>query len=315
MEILPEQRLRITIAGGSGQIGRCLAEHFQHQGHRVTVLTRAPYASYWNTVYWDGTSLPDRYHTSWMDALDGSDVLINLSGHSIACPLTPGTRKAIHSSRISTTRLLGKAIASLQAPPRLWLNGSAAAIDSAPVDRPARGVRGFLAALAEEWETEFFAQPTPMTRKAALRSALFLAAQPGNRFAELSRLVRAGLGGTLGSGHQTVSWIHADDYVRAVDFLIAHEHLDGPFNLAAPEPLTNREFMATLRDVWDRPNGLPWPTPVMRLLSLMRADLGLALHSCHALPGHLSRAGFKFDFPNWPAACADLARQWRELEL
>ena len=140
-------------------------------------------------------------------------------------------------------------------------------------------------------------------------------AQPGNHFAQLTTLVRAGLGGPFGSGWQTVSWIHAQDYARAIDFLIARNDLDGPFNLAAPEPLAQRDFMAVLRDVWDRPNGLPWPTPLIHLLSLLRADAALALHSCHALPGHLTRAGFKFDFPDWPSACADLARQWRALEL
>jgi hypothetical protein len=315
MEIVPHRQLRMVIAGGSGQIGRSLAEHFQSVGHRIAVLTRAPYTANWPTVYWDGRTLPDRNDTSWMDALSGADVLVNLSGRSIACPFTARNRQAIHDSRILTTRLLGRAVAALDLPPRVWLNASAATIDSQPLDRPARGVRGRLAQLAEEWETEFFSAPTPLTRKVALRSALFMAAQPGNHFAQLTTLVRAGLGGPFGSGWQTVSWIHAQDYARAIDFLIARNDLDGPFNLAAPEPLAQRDFMAVLRDVWDRPNGLPWPTPLIHLLSLLRADAALALHSCHALPGHLTRAGFKFDFPDWPSACADLARQWRALEL
>jgi uncharacterized protein (TIGR01777 family) len=315
MESLPEQRLRIVMAGGSGQIGRSLAMHFQSCGHMVTVLTRAPYTANWTTVFWDGKTLPDNQHASWTDALSGIDVLINLSGCSIARPFTLRNRREIHDSRVMPTRLLGQAIALLDAPPRLWMNASAAVIDSQPGDLPARGVRGHLAQLAEEWETEFFYCPTPLTRKVALRSALFLAAQSGNRFAQLSTLVRAGLGGTLGTGRQAVSWIHALDYARAIDFLIARDDLQGPFNMAAPEPVTNWEFMAVLRDVWDRPNGLPWPTPLMHLLSLLRADAALAVDSCHALPGHLLRAGFRFEFPDWSTACADLARQWRALEL
>ena len=315
MEILPGQRLRIVIAGGSGQIGRYLATYFQLAGHQVTVLTRAPFTANWSTVYWDGVTLPDRHHSSWMDTLSGADVLINLSGHSIACPFTARSSRAMHDSRILSTRVLNLAVRTLEVPPRLWLNASAAVIDSQPLDHPPRGVRGFLAHLAEEWETEFFEQETPLTRKAALRSAVFLAAQSGNRLALLTRLVRAGLGGTLGSGDQIMSWIHSEDYARAVDFLIAREDLDGPFNMAAPEPLSNRHFMAVLRDVWDRPNGVPWPTPFLRALSLVRADAELVLYSSHVLPGHLTRAGFKFKFPDWPSACADLARQWRALEL
>jgi hypothetical protein len=315
MELVPGQRLRITIAGGSGQIGRCLAEHFQNAGHLVTVLTRAPYTANWNTLYWDGTHLPDRHHASWIDALSGSDVLINLSGHSIACPFTPGNRRAIHDSRLLSTKVLNQAVASLEVPPRLWMNASAATIDSLPADHQVGGVRGFLAELAEEWETTFFGTVTPLTRKVALRNALFLAPQQGNRYALLTRLVRAGLGGPLGSGKQIISWIHAEDYTRAVDFLIARNDLDGPFNLAAPEPLTNRDFMTVLRDVWDRPNGMPWPTPLMRVIGWLRADANLALHSCPALPGHLTRAGFRFTFPDWSTAAVDLARQWRALEL
>ena len=309
------QRLSIAIAGGSGQIGRFLAAHFQSAGHRVVVLTRAPFAANWPTVYWDGRHEELFRQDSWIEALSGADVLINLAGRSIACPFTRQNRQAIRDSRIHSTRVLGRALASLPTPPRLWLNASSAIIDSFPAGTTARGAAAFLARLTEEWEAEFFRAPIPHTRKVALRSALFLAPQSGNLFATLSLLVRAGLGGTLGNGRQTISWIHAADYARAIDFLIQRDDLNGPFNLAAPTPLPNRAFMAALRDAWDRPNGLPWPAPLLWLAGLVRADLRLALHSCHAVPGRLEHAGFGFEFPGWPSAAQDLVRRWHERSL
>jgi hypothetical protein len=315
------QALRIVIAGGSGQMGRSLAAHFQASGHHVTVLTRAPYTANWPTVYWpsiDGKGEhyeADRPDSNWISTLEGADVLVNLCGSSIARLWTRRNRHNLHESRIGSTELLGEAMATLDQPPRLWMNASAAAIGTQPPNRPAVGVRGSLSRLIDRWEATFFSAPAPATRKIALRSALFLSAEPGNRFRLLSHLALFGLGGTLGSGRQTVGWIHADDFARAIDFLIEHEELDGPFNLSAPEPLPNRAFMAVLREAWDRPNGMPWPRPLLYLLSrLCRADAELALYSCHALPGQLERAGFRFEFPDWPSAAEDLVRQYRELE-
>lgn len=312
--------MRIVLAGGSGQIGRWLAEYFQRRGDRVTVLTRAPYAANWPTIYWNGRdeepvrggAWPENH---WTAALEGSDVLINLSGNSIACPFFSRTKRVLRDSRIEPTELFGRVLGRLERPPRLWMNASAAIVGTQPPNRPPMGVRGELARIVDRWEAAFWAAPTPETRKIALRSALFLSPESGNRFRLLAGLARAGLGGELGSGRQTVSWIHADDFARAVDFLIEHEELCGPFNLAAPAPLPNRAFMAALREALDRPNGLPWPRPLLYLLSrLVRADAELALYSCHALPGQLERAGFRFAFPDWPSAVVDLVRRCRARE-
>jgi len=113
--------------------------------------------------------------------------------------------------------------------------------------------------LVKDWESAFFSTATPRTRKIALRTSLVFGPAPGSVFATLSHLVRAGLGGKQGNGRQMVSWMHEADYARALEFLIAHEEIDGPVNLCAPHPLPNREFMAALREAWDVPNGLPAP--------------------------------------------------------
>jgi hypothetical protein len=148
-----------------------------------------------------------------------------------------------------------------------------------------------------------------------LRSAVVLGAAPGSAFAVLSRLVRLGLGGTQGNGRQFVSWIHETDYARAVEFLIEREELDGPFNIAAPNPLTNREFMAALRLAWDAPNGLPAPSLAIKLGAIfLRTEPELVLQSCRVVPGRLLDAGFDFQFPQWSEAAEDLVRQWRNRE-
>jgi NAD dependent epimerase/dehydratase family enzyme len=146
----------------------------------------------------------------------------------------------------------------------------------------------------------------------ALRSAIVLNPSPGSAFAVLSNLVRLSLGGRQGNGRQFVSWIHEDDFARAVEFLIHHEELDGPVNIAAPNPLPNRAFMEGLRDAWGMPNGLPAPAFAIEIGAFfLRTESELVLKSCRAVPGRLLDAGFQFEFPDWPEAAEDLVRQWR----
>lgn len=167
--------------------------------------------------------------------------------------------------------------------------------------------------LVKDWEAAFFSTPTPRTRKIALRTSLVFNAAPGSIFAVLSNLVRFGLGGTQGSGHQYVSWMHEQDYARALEFLIGHEEIDGPVNLAAPNPLPNREFMAALRDAWDMPNGLPAPAALLKVgMFFLRTEPELVLKSRRVVPGKLLDAGFEFNFTEWRLAAEDLVRRWRQ---
>jgi hypothetical protein len=323
--------LHIVLPGGSGQVGQMLARHFQEQGHHVTVLTRGPYSAPWRSVYWDGATVGD-----WTATLEGADLCINLTGRSVNCRYNAANRRAIYESRIQSTQLLGRVIAGLSAPPRVWINASAAtvnprALDAEGVDLPVSEAAfdleekpdkepwaarlGFSARVARDWEAAFFAAETPSTRKVALRSAVVHSPAQGSAFGVLSKLVRFGLGGTQGSGRQFVCWIHEADYARAVDFLAAREDLQGPFNLAAPAPLPNREFMAALRWAWDMPNGLPAPALAIRLGAIfLRTEAELVLQSCRAVPTRLLDAGFDFEFPEWPEAAEDLVRRWKHRE-
>jgi uncharacterized protein len=318
--------MRIVLPGGSGLVGQLLARHFQEGGHHVTVLTRGPYTAPWQTVHWDG-----EHAGPWVEALEGADVCINLAGRSVNCRYSARNRQQIYGSRIHSTRLVGQIIGGLENPPRVWMNASTATIYRHALDRPMdedtgemggyetiTGTRpapetwNFSVQVARDWESALFEAPTPRTRKIALRTSIVFSPTPGSVFAIFSRLVRIGLGGTQGNGRQFVSWIHAADFARAVAFLIEHDEIDGPVNLAAPHPLPNREFMAAFREAWDMPNGLWAPTPVIEIGSfVMRTESELVLKSRCVIPGRLLDAGYRFEFPEWPAAAEDLVRQWR----
>jgi uncharacterized protein (TIGR01777 family) len=167
--------------------------------------------------------------------------------------------------------------------------------------------------VATSWEEAFFSAATPQTRKIALRSAVTLSPDRGGIFAELLWMVRLGAGGTAGSGDQFVSWIHGADFIRSLEFLIDHEEIDGPVNLAAPEPLPNRDFMRALRQAWGTRVGIPAPGPMLALGALfLRTETELILKSRRVVPGRLLQAGFEFQFPKWPEAARDLVERWRE---
>jgi uncharacterized protein (TIGR01777 family) len=316
------EALRIVLAGGNGQIGGLLARHFHERGHQVAVIARAMRPAPWRVIQWDGATLGD-----WSRELERADVLINLAGRNVSCRYTPANRKAIKESRIQSTVVLGRALAALTHPPRLWMNASTATIYRHALDRAMDEDTGeiggrerdcpsswrFSIEVATSWEEAFFSALTPRTRKIALRSAMTMSTDPGGIFAELLRLVRLGLGGTAGSGEQFVSWIHGVDFIGSIEFLMAHEEMEGAVNLAAPNPLPNREFMRALRGAWGTRVGLPAPRPMLEVGAIfLRTETELILKSRRVIPGRMLRAGFEFQFPDWPPAARNLVGRWRE---
>jgi hypothetical protein len=316
--------LRIVLPGGSGQIGQILARHFHEQGHSVTVIARHPKPAEWQIVSWDASTLGD-----WAGVVDGSDVVINLAGHTVNCRYNDANRRLIKNSRIFTTNLVGQAIARSSHPPRLWMNASTATIYRHALDRPMDEFTGELGGnepnvprkwrfsidVATGWERTLFAADTPRTRRIALRSAMIMSPDRGGIFDALLGLVQWGLGGPAGSGRQYVSWIHDVDFIRAIEFLIAHEELNGPVNIASPFPMQNRYLMACLRRAWCTSYiGLPAPRWALTIGAvLLRTETELVLKSRRVIPRLLLNSGFEFHFPNWRGACQDLVQRWREL--
>ncbi len=316
--------LRIVIPGGAGQVGNLLARHFQETGHQVTVITRHPRPAEWTVLPWSGYDLG-----SWAEAIDGSDVVINLAGRSVNCRYTAAHQREIKNSRTITTGLVGQAIRESAKPPFLWLNASTATIYRHSVDSPMDELTGELGGdepnapakwrfsidVAKSWEQAFFAADTPRTRRVALRSAMTMSPDDGGVFDVLLRLARFGLGGKAGSGDQYVSWIHDVDFIRAVEFLIAHEELQDAVNVSSPCPVTNSSFMCCLRRAWCTSYiGLPSPAWMLAIGAFfLRTETELLLKSRRVVPRRLTDAGFEFHFPHWRGACLDLVQRWRQL--
>jgi uncharacterized protein (TIGR01777 family) len=315
--------LRIVVPGGSGQVGTIVARHFQSEGHDVVVFARNVSRAPWRMVAWDGTNL-----NSWTEELENADLVLNLAGRNVNCRYNESNRREIKESRTRTTRLLGEAISQLTHPPKIWMNASTATIYRHALDRPMDEATGeiggnepnapstwwFSIDVATSWEGEFFAAKTPATRKIALRSAMVMSPDRDGIFDTLLRLVRFGLGGASGSGKQFVSWMHGQDFLRSIQYLMDHEDLDGAINVASPNPLPNAEFMADLRKAWGTRVGFPASAWMLELGALfLRTETELILKSRRVIPGRLLAHGFQFDYPAWNAAARDLVKRSRSL--
>lgn len=315
--------MRIVIPGGSGRVGTVLARAFHDAGDDVVVLSRHPDPAPWRVVKWDGVHLED-----WQSEMDGCDVVINLAGRCVNCRYSGKNRQEILESRVSSTRVVGRAIAAAVRPPGVWLQASTATIYAHRFDRAndeRSGVLGghesdappawrFSIDVANAWERTFHEAATPRTRKVALRSAMTMSPEHGGIFDSLLMLVRRGLGGRAADGRQYISWIHYEDFVAAVKWLIARDDVDGVMNVAAPNPLPNAEFMRLLRRASGVPFGLPasrWMLEVGALL--LRTETELILKSRRVVPTRLLEQGFEFRFPGWEPAASDLYRRWSEM--
>ncbi|HTB63852.1 MAG TPA: TIGR01777 family oxidoreductase [Opitutales bacterium] len=309
--------MKIILPGGGGHLGTLLAQAFHGQGHEVVVLSRKPSQSApWRVVGWDGESLG-----SWAAEFDGADAVINLAGRSVNCRYGPKNRADILQSRLVSTRLVGEAIARAAKPPRVWLQSSTATIYAHRYDAAndeATGTLGcpdpntpetweFSYKVAWGWERMCTEAPTPHTRKVLMRTSIVLSPMRGQAFDILLTLVKFGLGGRAGDGRQYVSWLHDRDFVRAVQWLMEHEELSGPVNLASPNPLPNADFMRELRKAAHIPLGLPAEKWMIEIGSFfLRTESELVLKSRRVAPGRLLASGFQFDFPTWPVAARDL---------
>jgi uncharacterized protein len=313
--------MKIVIPGGSGQVGTVLARAFVRDGHEVVVLTRQPRSQPWRTVAWDGATVG-----AWARELDGADVVINLAGRSVNCRYTAANRREILDSRVRSTRAVGEAMSSCARPPRVWLQASTATIyahrhDAANDERSGtiggdeRGAPDtwrFSIDVARAWEDALRDAPAGSTRKVALRSAVTMSPDAGGPFDVLLGLVRRGLGGTTGDGRQFVSWVHHEDFVRAVGWLIDHDDIEGAINIASPEPLPNADFMRVLREAWGAPVGVPVRGWMLDLgAALMRTETELVLKSRRVVPTRLLDAGFDFQYTHWADAARNLIESRR----
>ncbi|WP_152189461.1 TIGR01777 family oxidoreductase [Georgenia satyanarayanai] len=320
--------MKIVIPGGTGQVGGALRRALAQRGDDVVVLSRRPERLEEGVrhVVWDGRTLG-----AWATEVDGADAVVNLAGRSVSCRYTDANLRQMMSSRVDSTRVVGEAIAGAAHPPRVWLQMSTATIYADARSRPgdlahdeSTGVVGgeepdvplyweYSVRIARRWEEEQATADTPATRRVALRTAMVMTPDRGGVFDYMSWMARLGLGGPVDGGRQYVSWIHGEDFVRAVELLLEADDVEGPVNLAAPEPLQQRDFMRVLRRAWGQPVGLP-ATRLMAEVGAfaLRTDTELLLKSRRVLPGRLTDAGFSFRYPAWRTAAPDLVARARE---
>ncbi|HEX5217579.1 MAG TPA: DUF1731 domain-containing protein [Vicinamibacterales bacterium] len=319
--------MKVVLPGGSGHLGQLIARACVARGDDVVVLSRGQQPAAQSpdpgprVVSWDGRTLG-----AWAAEVDGADVLFNLAGRSVNCRYTPANRREILESRLASTRVLGDAAARARRPPRIWLQSSTATIYAHRYDAANDEIHGVLGGqeprapetwrfsidVATSWERAFGALTLPSTRRLLLRTAIVMHTLPGGAFDVLLGLVRRGLGGTSGDGRQFVSWIHADDFVRVVQWLIDRPDLEGIVNLASPGPLPNADFMRAIREAWGASAGLPSPAWLLEIGALfLRTETELVLKSRRVVSTRLADEGFEFLWQHWPTAASDLVRQIR----
>ncbi|WNG22321.1 TIGR01777 family protein [Cystobacter fuscus] len=302
----------MVLAGGSGFLGRSLARELEARGDEAIILTRSPSPGSAREVAWDGRTLGD-----WCTRLEGALAVVNLAGRSVDCRYTPENRREILSSRLDSVRVLGEAIRRCATPPGVWVQAASLAIlgnsgDAVRDERSPPG-EGFSVDVCRQWEAVFAEQRSPGTRQVLLRIG-FALGRDGGALDKLARLARWGLGGAVGSGEQYISWLHIDDlnalFLRAIE----DPCMEGVYNATGPSPVTNAEFMRTLRRVLHRPWSPPVPAWAVRVgARWMGTEAELALSGRRGIPQRLMAEGFTFRHTNLHEALADILccpRSW-----
>lgn len=300
----------IVIFGANGFLGRYLTRHCARQGREVVAVAR--HREGWSGdgmfLEWDGKN-----PGPWELALEGAEAVINLAGRSVNCRYTETNRREILDSRLESTRAIGRAIAGCKVPPKVWLNAGTATWYRHAEDKPqddwlGEPGEGFSCDVARAWEEAFFGAVIPAeTRKVALRIGMVLANEEATVFDVLRKITACGLGGAMGGGGQRISWIHMEDFLRAVEFVVNDGFLSGAVNVTAPDFPTNREWMKIFRESVGMPIGLPanrWMLDVGA--RLMNTEPELVLKSRWAEPLRLRDEGFRWRWARAVDAVADL---------
>jgi uncharacterized protein len=299
---------RVVIAGGTGFLGQNLARHLAPLGYEVMLISRHAMDgdAHWRHALWDARTPGD-----WVRHLDGAAALVNLAGRTVDCVKTPDHCDEILRSRVESTEVLGRALQSVTTLPRVWVQMSTAHIYGDPpevvCDEDSAFGWGLAPFVAREWEQSFARVVPPSLRQVVLRTS-FVLGKNGGALRRLTKLVRFGLGGTVGHGRQGISWIHEEDMTRLFERAITDDAMRGVYIATAPNPVSNAEFMRELRRAMHAPFGLPSARWMLRLAVplLLRSDPELALFGRYCVSRRLREEGFEFLYPDVRSALREL---------
>ena len=281
-------------------MGQALSASLLEDGYEVVILGRSDKSGLKGEfVKWDAKTMG-----SWSQQLEGALALFNLTGRSIDCRYTEKNKALILNSRVDSTQILGEAIKKCEEPPKVWLNASTATVykdirgDLQPHDENSEtNAEGFAEDVGRAWEKTFFDASNEGVRQVAMRISIVLG-EGGGAFPVMRRLTKLGLGGRQGPGTQWISWLHIDDWVGIAKFLMKNSAISGPVNLAAPNPVTNQEFMRCMRKQFAPLGiGFPAPTPAIYLGGVfMGTEPDLVLKSRKVISRVLDEQKFDFKF-------------------
>jgi len=296
--------MRVAVSGSTGLVGSALVSALAAAGHDAIRLARSPTRSTQHTAVWDPAA-----GTIDAAALDGVEAVVHLAGESIATGRWTTQKKArILESRIKGTQLLSQTLARMTRPPHVLVSASAIGYygdrgeETLNEDSP-QG-RGFLPEVCQAWESA--TEPAFRAGIRVVQTRLGIVLSPsGGALAMMLPPFRLGLGGPLGNGRQYMSWVAIDDVVGAIHYALTTEHLRGPVNVVAPNPVTNQEFTKILARVLRRPAVFPVPPVMLRLMLGQLADEAL-LASARVLPSKLRLTGYPFRYPDLEGALRHL---------
>ncbi len=293
--------MRIVITGGSGFIGRRLVARLLEQGDQVLVLSRRPDQA--RRLLGESPNLKllpyDPYQPqTWATALEGYEGIVNLAGEPLASSRwTEAKKKEIRRSRVETTQALVQALASLDQKPQVMISSSAVGYygshpEGEPLTEADPPAQDFLAEVCQAWEAAARSVEELGIRLAIVRTGIVLGPD-GGALAQMLAPFQFFIGGTIGSGKQWLSWIHREDWVSLVCFLL--QQGSGVFNATAPNPVQMEEFCRTLGQVLGRPSWLPVPELALELLLGEAAQV--VLTGQKVIPQAALQMGFTFQYP------------------
>lgn len=300
-------KTKLIIAAGTGFLGQVLVNHFKDKYDEIVILTRGKSQIKERIKYvnWDAKTF-----SGWEMELENADVLINLAGKSVDCRYTEANKNEILLSRIDSTKILNQSVLQSQIPPKHWLNSSTSTIYRHSEDKQMTESNGeigddFSMNVAKSWEKAFFETQTPKTLKTALRTSIVLG-KKGGAFIPLKKLTQFGLGGKQGNGNQFISWIHQEDFARAIEFVTEKEMI-GVVNIVSPQPVRNKWFLYKLRKELNVPIGIPTPKILLQLgAKIIGTEPELVLKSRNVIPELLNQKGFYFKFDTLDKALKNL---------